>query len=276
MSVPIRIPITMCHGLRPPEPNLPKPLDAAHFRSLIKIASDLGFESINYNDLEAWRAGKAPLPPRPIMFDFDHAVLSMLEVHNIMADYGYRGTLFVHTAPLEGKSDGMAFQTPYMTWDQIGSLMDAGWLIGAHTVTHPNLSKLYVQDPSGQKLRDELDTCDATIEKHLGWRPRDFAYTGTSFSTAAEAEAKKRYRFARLWITQAMYNCDGGTVRYADLVNVPGDDEPDGGPPIAARYITRDSPSHRLPSMEIQALIYTPEAFRAYLEGALTPTRSAA
>jgi len=44
----------------------------------------------------------------------------------------------------------------------------------------------------------------------------------------------------------------------------------DGGPPLAARYITRESPPYRLPSMELQRLIYQPAAFRAYLEGALT------
>jgi hypothetical protein len=39
---------------------------------------------------------------------------------------------------------------------------------------------------------------------------------------------------------------------------------------MAARYITRDSPPYRLPSVEIQrALIYSPEAFRNYLGGAI-------
>ena len=62
---------------------------------------------------------------------------------------------------------------------------------------------------------------------------------------------------------------DGKKTRYADLVGVPGTDEADGGPPHAARYITRDSDPYRLPSMEINALIFEPEAFRRYLEGAL-------
>ena len=67
------------------------------------------------------------------------------------------------------------------------------------------------------------------------------------------------------------YQADGREIRYADLVGAPGEDEADGGPPLAARYITRDSHPYRLPSMEIQRpLIYSPEAFRAYLEGALS------
>ena len=53
-------------------------------------------------------------------------------------------------------------------------------------------------------------------------------------------------------------------IRYADLVGIPGKDEADGGPPLAARYITRGTHAYRLPSMEIQRpLIYSPAAFRS-------------
>jgi len=46
-----------------------------------------------------------------------------------------------------------------MTFDEIGQLMESGWHIGAHTVTHPNLSQLFLEDPSGEKLRAELEQC---------------------------------------------------------------------------------------------------------------------
>ena len=58
-------------------------------------------------------------------------------------------------------------------------------------------------------------------------------------------------------------------ILYADLVGVDGPDEADGGPPNAARYITRESDPCRLPSMELQELLYEPEAFKSYLEGTL-------
>ena len=78
----------------------------------------------------------------------------------------------------------------------------------------------------------------------------------------------KLYRFGRLWIVRSYYHSDGEKIRYAELVGVEGEDEADGGPPEAARYITKDTPAYRLPSMEIQGLLYTPEAFRRYLENA--------
>ena len=260
----MRIPITMCHGINPGG-NFP--LTEEHFDSLVSVARELGFESIDYDHLAAWRGGSDELPRRPIMFDFDHPVKSMRhEMHAALDRRGYRGNLFINTGRMEG--EGYGVET--MTWDEVRELVELGWHIGAHTVTHPNLSELSREDPSGDKLRLELQTCDATLEEQLGLRPQDFAFTGTSWSSVAEKLVMERYRFGRLWFIGSEYQVDGEKMRVAELVGVEGEDEADGGPPMAARYIERDTPAYRLPSVEIQtALLHSEEAFRAYLEGAL-------
>ena len=265
----MRIPITMCHGV---SVDRQPPLDAEHFEGYFRIASEMGFESISYDDLAAWRADGLELPARPIMFDFDHPAKSLRhEIFAIMERFGFRGNLFVNTAPMAemyaGAMPDLADRA-WMTWDEIAELMAAGWLIGAHTHSHPNLSELSATDPSGEKVRGELAKGDEILTKELGVQPKDFAFTGTSWSSSAEREVKKRYRFGRLWIVGAMYEADGNPIRYADLVGVAGEDEADGGPPAAARYITRESDPYRLPSMELERLIYDHDAYRAYLEGA--------
>ena len=266
----MRIPITMCHGIRVDHE---KPLAVERLDQLVAIASEIGFESIDYDDLAGWRAGSLSLPERPIMFDFDHLVKSMrYEVREVLKRYGFKGNLFINTRPYEEDYDReLPWDVEYehMTWDELGELRDAGWHIGAHTVSHPNLSDLNVDDPTGAVLRTELDTCNETIRKNLGFTPRDFAFTGTSWSSMAETEVKKRYRFGRLWIISSQYMVDGNPVRYADLVGAAGPDEDDGGPAHAARYATEESDPYRLPSMEIQALLHEPTAFWSYLESAL-------
>lgn len=270
----MRIPITMCHGTNPKggTAERPMPLDAGRFDRYFSIARELGFESISYDDLAAWRADEGALPEKPIMFDFDHAVKSMYhEVAPIMQRYGYAGNLFIHTAPVMAmyeKGVPPDDERTEMTWEESAALLDMGWHIGAHTHTHPNLSQLSLDDPSGEQLRRELETCDDILKKELGITPKDFAFTGTSWSRTAEDEVAKRYRFGRLWIIGSTYQADGNRIRYADLAGVSGPDEGDGGPPEAARYITEHTHPYRLPSMEIQGLIYTFDAFRAYLEGA--------
>ena len=158
----------------------------------------------------------------------------------------------------------------HMTWEEIGELRELGWSIGAHTVSHPNLSDLSQEDPTGERMAIELDRCNELIERYLGFRPKDFAFTGTSWSSIAEAEVKKRYRFGRL--LDHRVGVQGRRTYhslFADLVGVPGEDEADGGPPMAARYATKDTDPYRIPSVEFQYLIHDPTDFRRYLEGAL-------
>jgi hypothetical protein len=114
-----------------------------------------------------------------------------------------------------------------------------------------------------------MDISDGILEANLGIRPRDFAYTTITWSAAAEAEVQKRYRFARLWTIGTHLDTDAGRVRYADLAGIEGDDEADGGPPVAARYITRYTHPYRLPSMDFEHQIHDLDAFRRYLEEAL-------
>lgn len=256
-------------------PDQRNPLTAEHFAHLVAIAHELGFASISYDDLAAWLWRGGTLPERPIMFDFDHPMKSMRhEVFPVLEQYGYKANLFINTGLMDDmyREGATAFaERRYLLWEEAAELASAGWQIGAHTVTHPNLSELSQEDPTGARLRAELEQCDATIERHLGIAPRDFAFTRTSWSSAAEREVKARYRFGRLWIVGAEYQVDGEKTRFADLVGAPGPDEADGGPPHAARYITRESDPYRLPSMEINALIFAPADFRRYLEGALAP-----
>ena len=264
----MRIPITMCHGVNTKrEP----PLDTEHFANCFRIASEMGFESISYDQLAAWKGGESEVPQRPIMFDFDHPAKSIRhEIHPIMQEHGFEGNLFINTGAVEGMySKPMPdFETrEWMTWGEIGELMDAGWHIGSHTHTHPNLSDLSMKDPSGEAVREELVKCDEILERQLGVRSRDFAFTGTTWSAVAESEVQRRYRFGRLWIIGSTYQADGGEIRYADLVGVCGPDESDGGPPCAARYITEQTHPYRLPSMELEYLIYGYDAFRSYLLG---------
>ncbi len=189
-----------------------------------------------------------------------------------MKELDFKGNLFIQTAPMEKMYSGEMpefDERRWMTWEEIGELMDDGWHIGAHTHNHPNLSKLSENDPTGEKIREELVTNDTILKRELGITPKDFAFTGTSWSSAAEREVKKRYRYGRLWIISSMYLADGEKTRYADLVGIPGDDEKDGGPPYAARYITKETPPYKLPSMELEYLIYKYDAFKRYLEDAL-------
>jgi peptidoglycan/xylan/chitin deacetylase (PgdA/CDA1 family) len=268
----MRVPITISHGTNRGPYFMPKPrwrsfppLAARHFERYFGIAAEMGFTSISYGELDAWRSAGASLPERPILFDFDHPSLSIhREVWPIMRRFGFKGTLFINTAAIEKAGDGR-----FMSWDEAAELVGDAWGIGSHMHNHIGLDYLAKKDPAGGLIREQMERCDGLLQKHLGIISRDFAYTTTTWSQAAEDEVKKRYRFARLWTIGSHIDTDRGKVRYADLVGVAGDDEADGGPPMAARYITQETNPYRLPSMDFEFLINRFDDFRAYLAGAL-------
>ena len=270
----LKIPITVCHGTTSKWAEYP--LTPEHLGKMFALARELGFESINYDQLEALMDGAEPgtgdIPKLPILFDFDHADKTMLtEVQPLLAEYGYKGTLFFHT----GVMDDSRLASKVMSWDEIAHLIALGWGIGGHTVSHPNLSRLSYTDPDGDLLEQELRIADAAIERHLGVKPKDFAYTGPTWSTIAEHKVKARYRFGRLWIADNYFLADGQRTAVADLMGVEGEDEDDGGPAKAARYITVGNSSmqshrYRLPGMEIcGCLMNELDQLRHYLLGGL-------
>src|ERR1044072_7699714 len=133
----MKIPITMCHGIER-KPSEKFPLTKEHFDRLMKIVRELGFTSITYDDLAAWRTGTGKLPVRPIMIDFDHPEITMRhEVFDVLTRYGLKGNLFINTGLMDRLYSGelpSEQDRGVMTWEEIGELMTAGWHIGAHTV----------------------------------------------------------------------------------------------------------------------------------------------
>src|SRR5579862_7403409 len=58
-----------------------------------------------------------------------------------------------------------------MSWDQVKGLEQKGHIVGSHTMTHPNMAFLKVDD-----LRRELTLSKQTMECHLGAPVRHFSY----------------------------------------------------------------------------------------------------
>ena len=58
-----------------------------------------------------------------------------------------------------------------LSWDEVGALRGLGFSVGAHTVSHPILSRL-----SAEEARREIGDSKVEIERALGTRVRAFAY----------------------------------------------------------------------------------------------------
>ena len=90
-----------------------------------------------------------------------------------------------------GRSQAGIPALPVMGWDQLRALAASGLDIGAHTVTHPDLTRL-----SNAHIEREVRGSLEWLEAQIGIRPRSFAYPYGAISPTARAVARRCFDVA--------------------------------------------------------------------------------
>lgn len=99
------------------------------------------------------------------------------EAAPLLRDRGLPALLFVVTGHIGrdnrwgGRGDPGVPVLPLLDWDALGRLREMGFTLGAHTRTHPRLTRL-----DGSMLEAELADAAGEMERRLGERPETFAY----------------------------------------------------------------------------------------------------
>lgn len=162
-------------------------VDPDDFRSQLELLMRAGFRFVTVADFARTAAGAAP-PPGLVAISFDDGMHDNHAVAlPILRDLGVPATVYVSTG-LIGKPnpwiDARA-GSRMMTEDELREMADAGIELGAHTVTHPDLSQLDYE----ACLREMTGSRDALAE--ITGRPvRTFAYPFCLYGEAAVAAAR--------------------------------------------------------------------------------------
>ncbi len=120
-----------------------------------------------------------------ISFTFDDGHISVIKnVLPLFEEYDIQGTVYIIT----GKVGSCDY---YMNWNQINALFKNGWEIGAHTHTHPYLTKI-----SNKKAIFELDESIKILKEH-GFNPISFATPYGDFNNKIMKLVKKRFQSHR-------------------------------------------------------------------------------
>jgi peptidoglycan/xylan/chitin deacetylase (PgdA/CDA1 family) len=122
---------------------------------------------------------------RDVVFTFDDAHRSVLNfAAPLMKSAGFVGTVFPATRyvdsgePMGWDGYDMWLGTPDeheltpMSWDELGALMEDGWEVGSHTVTHPHLPEI----ADDEELAAELEESRQRIVERLGVPSPALAY----------------------------------------------------------------------------------------------------
>jgi peptidoglycan/xylan/chitin deacetylase (PgdA/CDA1 family) len=157
------------------------------FRSQLELMLDAGFRFVSAAEFAAEAAGGSP-PPGLVALTFDdgmednHSVLLPL-----LREYGLPATVYVSTG-LIGKPNPWIAEgagARMMTVEELRELAAAGVEIGAHTVTHPDLSQLEYEDC----LREMADS-RAELQRISGQEVTTFAYPFCKYGEAAVRAAR--------------------------------------------------------------------------------------
>jgi peptidoglycan/xylan/chitin deacetylase (PgdA/CDA1 family) len=113
--------------------------------------------------VDALRA-HTPLPGGAVVLTFDDGWKDQYEeAFPILKQYGYTATFFIYTHAID---NGPAF----MSWDAVRDLQHSGMTIGAHSRTHPEMTR------PGVSLANEIDSARSDLAHETGVAPRLFAY----------------------------------------------------------------------------------------------------
>lgn len=156
-------------------------------RSVIAISPDVfrrgmeglhesGYRSLSLTKVVDCLRQGAPFPDRSFVITFDDGYQSVYEkAFPLLDQYGMPATIFLtvgnkdigkHAERLpsrEGRS--------MLTWSEIGKMRQRGIDFGAHTLTHPDLTRL-----SQSQIRTEVHDSRSIIEDKLGIPVTAFAY----------------------------------------------------------------------------------------------------
>jgi peptidoglycan/xylan/chitin deacetylase (PgdA/CDA1 family) len=178
-------PILMYHALEDEESDLC--VRPAAFREQMMWLRDNGFETISLDECAARITGASSRRGRSVVITFDDGYADNLE-HGVpvLRELGFTATVFIATGSVGGRAKWLDVPWPMMTWAQIAECDASGITIGAHTVTHPHLGQIPME-----QARDEMARSKDEIEQHLGGRVTWMCYPFGDHTPEVESETER-------------------------------------------------------------------------------------
>ena len=151
-------------------------VSVSNFAKQMRHLSEANFKVIDFKTLTNWFGGNAVLPDRSIIITFDDGFLDTYEhAAPVLKEFGLHATVFI-VAGLTGQTSNWMTSpgvpsSQLMDWREIENLKRDGFEVGSHTVTHPSLIEISLDE-----AKDEIYTSKMILEDRLGVPVSYFAY----------------------------------------------------------------------------------------------------
>ena len=200
----VRVPILMYHHISEP----PKDTDAVQrdlsvrataFEEQLRYLKENGYQTISLYDLNRHLQLGDPLPEKPIILTFDDGYRdNFVQAFPLLVEYGFTGTFFLITAPIDQGYEG------YMTWPQVALMSQLGMDMEPHSYSHPDLRGQSVDYIVWQVVGSK-----EAIEERTKKTCRFFAYPSGHF----DQQLVDVLRSANFW---GALSINGATVHSSD------------------------------------------------------------
>lgn len=171
-ALPNRLVRVLCYHDITNTPKSDKDVTPADFKTHLNVLREGGYQTISCEQLADYFANAKDIPDRSVIISFDDGRTSVLKTAKPLLDeFGFTPVLFVNPGSVGGKG--------YLGWEDLKTLMAAGYEINSHTVSHMNLTRLdkgLTVDQHQAKARAEIEMCARQIEENLGKAPVAMAY----------------------------------------------------------------------------------------------------
>ncbi len=138
-----------------------------------------GYETVRMDAVAACLHGSGPCPARGVALTFDDGYMDAYTTAlPILQRHGFVATFYIVS--------GFVGQPGYMGWAELRALRDTGMELGAHSVTHPDLTTLGLEE-----LRAQVGQSRAALTAELGQPVVSFCYPGGRFSDTVVAVTRE-------------------------------------------------------------------------------------
>jgi peptidoglycan/xylan/chitin deacetylase (PgdA/CDA1 family) len=193
---PIKIPILTYHSIDDSGSVISTKPEV--FRKQMKGLSETGYDGVALNHLVESRSEKTSLPPKTVVLTFDDGFQNFYaDVFPILQEYGFKATVFLVTDHCGGYNDwrgnppGLP-RSQLLSWREIKELSDHGIEFGAHTRTHPDLTRI----GGAERVENEIIESKQVIEDSIGREARTFAYPFGKFNPTIKRVVEKTFAAA--------------------------------------------------------------------------------
>jgi len=163
----------------------------SEFRAHMEYFHHSGYRTISLEEYLKYLQADTKLPQRAVVLTFDDGFKNNYsEALPVLRKFGFTASIFIVTNRIGGtcswEKDESIPEIPMLSWDEIREMNDYGIDFGAHSCSHPHLSKI-----SKERLKNELLNSKWIIESQINRPVKFLSYPYSDFNRETTETARE-------------------------------------------------------------------------------------